>query len=415
MTVIEKINEINEAIKEVFEFTQENETVRNDFSEYLATIGAKDLSLTQMEKIFLPYIFERRIDGVSILEMYKESASNKEVAESLINAQASIFEIKRILKNGFELRNLINEKVYTVLSLTKMTNFRGIYAGQFIVARIFKSNDEYYVIEISSILSHSQKDEAMRYAVMKLVQDPKLLYIDNEEKENEIKSVVSEMYEKFINTFNNDTILTTNQYADEIIGAFNDGEDIDLSNKISNLENPRFFHVKELDNNYSNFLENSLGGFASHSEVYDVAVIFDKEKGLYAIPFYETFIKILEGNEVEGKEDCIKYFLTNDSIPDTILEKLASQHKDFMKIINETLGANYTLKELINEYKSEYLNNKLYSSATVLYCSNAFSNLFDVISVPKEESTDVSFEKVGRNEPCPCGSGKKFKHCCGAV
>jgi uncharacterized protein len=20
--------------------------------------------------------------------------------------------------------------------------------------------------------------------------------------------------------------------------------------------------------------------------------------------------------------------------------------------------------------------------------------------------------KVGRNEPCPCGSGKKFKHCC---
>ncbi|MBZ0106330.1 MAG: SEC-C domain-containing protein [Sulfuricella denitrificans] len=22
--------------------------------------------------------------------------------------------------------------------------------------------------------------------------------------------------------------------------------------------------------------------------------------------------------------------------------------------------------------------------------------------------------KVGRNEPCPCGSGKKFKQCCGA-
>jgi len=22
-------------------------------------------------------------------------------------------------------------------------------------------------------------------------------------------------------------------------------------------------------------------------------------------------------------------------------------------------------------------------------------------------------EKTGRNEPCPCGSGKKFKKCCG--
>jgi len=20
---------------------------------------------------------------------------------------------------------------------------------------------------------------------------------------------------------------------------------------------------------------------------------------------------------------------------------------------------------------------------------------------------------VGRNQPCPCGSGKKYKHCCG--
>jgi len=413
MTVIEKINEINVAIKEVFEFTQTNETVRNDFSEYLATIGAKDITPNQMEKIFLPYIFERRINNISILEMYKETATNKDVAEGLINAQASIFEIKRILKNGFELRNLINEKIYTVLSLTKMTNFRGVYAGQFIVARIFESEGEYYVIEISSILSHSQKDEAMRYAVMKLVQDPKLLYLDNEEKEAEIKSVVEEMYEKFIKAFDKDIILTTNKHADDIIGAFNDGEDIDLSDKISNLEAPKFFHVKELDNNYSNFLENSLGGFASHTEEYDVAVIFDKEKGLYAIPFYETFTKIFEGKEVEGKDECIKYFLTNDSIPDTILERVSTQYKNFMPVINESLEKEYTFEELIKEYKSEYLKHRLYSSATVLFCSNAFSSVFDVISAPKPEQSEIPMEKVGRNEPCPCGSGKKFKNCCG--
>ena len=23
--------------------------------------------------------------------------------------------------------------------------------------------------------------------------------------------------------------------------------------------------------------------------------------------------------------------------------------------------------------------------------------------------------KVGRNEPCPCGSGKKYKQCCGRL
>lgn len=31
---------------------------------------------------------------------------------------------------------------------------------------------------------------------------------------------------------------------------------------------------------------------------------------------------------------------------------------------------------------------------------------------PKPEQRIV--EKVGRNDPCPCGSGKKFKKCCGA-
>ncbi|MBO6069947.1 MAG: SEC-C domain-containing protein, partial [Succinivibrionaceae bacterium] len=24
-------------------------------------------------------------------------------------------------------------------------------------------------------------------------------------------------------------------------------------------------------------------------------------------------------------------------------------------------------------------------------------------------------QKVGRNDPCPCGSGKKFKNCCGKL
>jgi preprotein translocase subunit SecA len=25
-----------------------------------------------------------------------------------------------------------------------------------------------------------------------------------------------------------------------------------------------------------------------------------------------------------------------------------------------------------------------------------------------------AFSKIGRNDPCPCGSGKKYKKCCGA-
>ena len=413
MTVIDKINSINDVVKEIFEFTQTNEKVKADFDEYLATIGARNISLNQMEKIFLPYIFERRIDNKSILEMFKEENGSQPIIESFINAQASIFEIKKILKNGFELYNLINEKTYTVLSLTKMTNFRGIYAGQYITARIFKLDGEYYIIEISSVLSHSQKEEAYRYAVMKLVHSPRMLYFDNSEKEEEIKNTISEMYQKFIKTFDKDTILTTNKHADDIIGAFNEGEEVDLSDKGCDITEFKFFHVKELDNNYSNFLENSMGGFSSHNEVYDVAVIFDEKNGLYAIPFYKTFCTIFEDKtKVENAKNCVEYFLTNDSIPNLILDRVSAQYSNFMDTINEIMGTNYTYKELINKYKSDYLNNRIYSSATVLFCSKAFSEIFNYISEPQPQKPVIT-EKVGRNDPCPCGSGKKFKNCCG--
>jgi preprotein translocase subunit SecA len=35
----------------------------------------------------------------------------------------------------------------------------------------------------------------------------------------------------------------------------------------------------------------------------------------------------------------------------------------------------------------------------------------DLAEAPKTAKKEV---KVGRNDPCPCGSGKKYKKCCGA-
>ena len=34
-------------------------------------------------------------------------------------------------------------------------------------------------------------------------------------------------------------------------------------------------------------------------------------------------------------------------------------------------------------------------------------------NVPRMKSEPVTVTKIGRNDPCPCGSGKKHKKCCG--
>jgi preprotein translocase subunit SecA len=36
----------------------------------------------------------------------------------------------------------------------------------------------------------------------------------------------------------------------------------------------------------------------------------------------------------------------------------------------------------------------------------------NITVVPEHSSSIPKKRKVGRNEPCPCGSGKKYKKCC---
>jgi hypothetical protein len=38
----------------------------------------------------------------------------------------------------------------------------------------------------------------------------------------------------------------------------------------------------------------------------------------------------------------------------------------------------------------------------------------ELYKLEKKSHTVIKPPKVGRNDPCPCGSGKKFKKCCGA-
>jgi tetratricopeptide (TPR) repeat protein len=42
------------------------------------------------------------------------------------------------------------------------------------------------------------------------------------------------------------------------------------------------------------------------------------------------------------------------------------------------------------------------------------SEMSNLAATLRETTTPITRQKAGRNEPCPCGSGKKFKKCCGA-
>lgn len=428
MLIQEELKEINDVIKELAVFIRQDELVKPDFFEYIKTIGVGSDSTVQFQAACFNYIFERNLgeDLKSIFDLYLERtkkipAATKKIVEALKKSIASVFEVKKVLKNGFGVYNIVNEKTYEALSLVKMTSFRGIGPGQFVVARIFNFSGNYYLLEISGVLSASKRDDAYRYAVAKIVQNPELVYLDNPEKQQEIEDEIGKIYNNFIEYFNTDEIITTNKLADDLIGVFNDfaetGERADYQDKIQLPEAYKFFNVSEFNNSYENFLENSLGGFSSHQETYDVGIIFDKELGLYAIPFYGAFNKIFEVEDpttIENYDKCIGYFLMNDKVSANLIKKVASKHENFMDVVNKILGVNLTYDEMIKKYKSKYIEQKVFSSTTVLYKSKAFSNTLGIME-ENEERPKIDAHNVGRNEPCPCGSGKKFKKCCGAV
>ena len=80
---------------------------------------------------------------------------------------------------------------------------------------------------------------------------------------------------------------------------------------------------------------------------------------------------------------------------ETEFEIIIDFEKLFKKMVEYKAKHLYTLPQWLNIYTQEEM---------------------DKMEIDQKKSgTYVRDEKVGRNDPCPCGSGKKYKKCCGAA
>ena len=137
---------------------------------------------------------------------------------------------------------------------------------------------------------------------------------------------------------------------------------------------------------------------------------FALEKGVYE--------KLLSNPEekVEGtvKELAEKYNLT-------VLEMAG-----FLDGINDSLVEANPIDTMEEDTKVNLIfdKEKLYKNmvdakADWLYQLPMWYDIFDketqkaLYLEQKKSGTVIVGKKVGRNEPCPCGSGKKYKQCCG--
>ena len=146
----------------------------------------------------------------------------------------------------------------------------------------------------------------------------------------------------------------------------------------------------------------------------------------------ETEQKFWEEFLVKEKETYEKLLENFEVVENGTLEEFAKKYNltlvemvGFIDGINESLNKSVELESLeetthieldINLEKLYY--NMLEAKASWLYTLKQWDNI-----LTKEKRVEIKKEynrgriavsnKVGRNEPCPCGSGKKYKKCCG--
>ena len=119
-----------------------------------------------------------------------------------------------------------------------------------------------------------------------------------------------------------------------------------------------------------------------------------------------------DGDGDETLEQPAQYFI--DFVLDTIdaspkeREKALSLLADYLNNMPHWQMRGFTPNDTMNTLD---INNSSVTSSRRPMPSNELPNDFPWLDDPMQPF--ISPKKVGRNDPCPCGSGKKYKHCCG--
>lgn len=140
------------------------------------------------------------------------------------------------------------------------------------------------------------------------------------------------------------------------------------------------------------------------------------------------------GSYFQIEKEIYEQLLSNpdEEVRGTLKELAEKYNQTVMTMVGFLDGINDSLKEpnpietmdedtvvnLIYE-KALLYKNMVGAKADWLYELPQWKDIFseeELKALYKEQklSTTIRKEKkIGRNDPCPCGSGKKYKHCCG--
>ena len=205
-------------------------------------------------------------------------------------------------------------------------------------------------------------------------------------------------------------VLKSNNVT-QIINSF-------LEDIVKNLSNEKEIYIREnqLDT-FKNRVKPVIGRSFKESE-FDHLINLKKEE------FENTIAK--KFNELRNRRKKALSESHNSDLEKRIflqtIDFLWRSHLQYLEHLRQVVGLRgYAQKDPLEEFKREAFNlfeGLLYKIKTDFI---TFLNNLEVVKKKEEEikpprpDPKYAGKKIGRNEPCFCGSGKKYKHCCGAL
>ncbi len=239
-----------------------------------------------------------------------------------------------------------------------------------------------------------QKVEARNFDIRKT-----LLKFDN--VLNDQRQVIFTQRNNVIN--NKESLNYSENFLEEIVSKL-----IALKEKhLINPKNSDFFTQTKLilGKNFEELKSHSLENITNNEFKNKIKNIFNKKR--------------IEREQYLGKDYAEqlekKIFLQ-------LIDQNWKSHIQYLEHLRSIIGLrSYGQRDPLIEYKKEAF--QLFENLLDKLKTDLITVLMNLAIIQKKEEeikpikTDLKYikKKIGRNEPCFCGSGKKYKHCCGAL
>jgi hypothetical protein len=347
----------------------------------------------------------RFLNNLTIIDRFISETSDLSEKERAIALRwkdpvVGLFQVKRALPDGFVAENLINEVDYTIKPTAIPQQFERLAKpGSFFRAKIIPVSDKEYIFSgVQEFLNSSEK-EILKVVASLQMKHPEFAFRDNEERIRRGFELQKEDRELFIEYFGNDEVLTEGKKLPALAAGF-------MDYRLSKAKNPLPEGYKPPKMNFPKGLLNSK----------DVGIVFDELSGQQYLVNYGIILKVFQNpNEAkiqQYKRDILIY-LKDQTISPYVLKRLFSKfphNAEFIirKILDRPeFNLEKDFDSLMDEYKPSFRGKRIYPYILPM------SPRYVKVIRPELYQGKEDGQKVGRNALCPCGSGKKYKKCCG--